>query len=224
MNEAVRHMPATTQAADGLPRRRWTFDEIVHLTELGVFGGIDRPRERFELIGGEIVPLSPKGNRHEWLKKELLRHWLKQAAADVDIISETTLRFSDVGFVEPDIFIWPRSIPLADIACNTALLLVEIADASFSFDTNTKTKLYASLGLRESRQAWRQRSPCAWPISGCSRSDCSCIVVILAVRWTIWLLIPICSLAAGPVTSPHRNPGSARAAIFRASLRVNCHV
>jgi Uma2 family endonuclease len=149
MNEAVRHMPATTQAADGLPRRRWTFDEIVHLTELGVFGGIDRPRERFELIGGEIVPLSPKGNRHEWLKKELLRHWLKQAAADVDIISETTLRFSDVGFVEPDIFIWPRSIPLADIACNTALLLVEIADASFSFDTNTKTKLYASLGLRE---------------------------------------------------------------------------
>jgi Uma2 family endonuclease len=121
----------------------------VHLTELGVFGGTDRPRERFELIGGEIVPMSPKGNRHEWLKKELLRHWIRLASPDFDVIPETTLRFSDVGFVEPDIYIWPRSIPLADIACSTALLLVEIADSSFSFDTHTKTKLYGSLGLRE---------------------------------------------------------------------------
>ena len=129
MNEAVRPSPATTQAADGLPRRRWTFDEIVHLTELGVFGGTDRPRERFELIGGEIVPMSPKGNRHEWLKKELLRHWIRLASSDFDVIPETTLRFSDIGFVEPDIYIWPRSIPLAEIACSTALLLVEIADS-----------------------------------------------------------------------------------------------
>ncbi len=149
MNEAVRPSPATTQAADGLPRRRWTFDEIVHLTELGVFGGTDRPRERFELIGGEIVPMSPKGNRHEWLKMELMRHLVRSAPPDMCVIPETTLRFSDIGFVEPDIFIWPRSIPLADIACSTALLLVEIADSSFSFDTHTKTKLYGSLGLRE---------------------------------------------------------------------------
>ncbi len=149
MNEVVRFMPATTQAADGLPRRCWTFDEIVHLTELGVFGGNDRPRERFELIGGEIVPMSPKGNRHEWLKMELLRHLIRIAPSDLCVIPETTLRFSDIGFVEPDIFVWPRSIPLADIACPSALLLVEIADSSFSFDTTTKTKLYAGLGLRE---------------------------------------------------------------------------
>ena len=149
MNELVRRFPATTQAAEGLPRRCWTFDEIVHLTELGVFGGNDRPRERFELIGGEIVPMSPKGNRHEWLKKELLRHLIRIAPDSIDVIPETTLRFSDTGFVEPDVFVWPRNIPLEDIACPSALLLVEIADSSFSFDTTTKTKLYAGLGLRE---------------------------------------------------------------------------
>lgn len=149
MNEALRPSPATTRAADGLPRRRWTLAEIEHLTELGLFGGIDRPRERFELIGGEIVPMSPKGNRHEWLKMELLRHLIRIAPPDLCVIPETTLRYSDAGFVEPDIFIWPRAIPLAEIACPSALLLIEIADSSFSFDTTTKTKLYAGLGLRE---------------------------------------------------------------------------
>ena len=48
MNQLVRdlHSP-TTQAAEGLPRRRWSVAEIEVLSEQGVFGGLDRPRERF---------------------------------------------------------------------------------------------------------------------------------------------------------------------------------
>lgn len=60
MNQHLSPSPDTTQPAEGLPRRRWTLAEIEALTEQGVFGGTDRPRERFELIGGEIVPTSPK--------------------------------------------------------------------------------------------------------------------------------------------------------------------
>ncbi len=152
MNQPVRDLhPPTTQAAEGLPRRRWTVAEIERLSELGVFGGHDdRPRERFELIGGEIVPMSAKGNRHEILKKELQRHWYPWVASvEIDLATETTLRYAPDSFLEPDFLFWPRSIPLADISCPTALLLVEVADSSMAYDTGRKARIYAGLGLRE---------------------------------------------------------------------------
>jgi Uma2 family endonuclease len=54
-----------------MPRLRWTLAEFERLTELGVFTEDDR----IELIGGELVPMSPKGNRHENLKA-LLSDWV----------------------------------------------------------------------------------------------------------------------------------------------------
>ena len=63
MNEIPRVPKArpTTQVADGVPRLRWTFAEFERLAELGFFTEDDR----IELIGGELVPMAPKGNRHE---------------------------------------------------------------------------------------------------------------------------------------------------------------
>ena len=53
-----------TTAAEGLPRRRFTVAEV----EAMVAAGVMKEDERVELIGGELVPMSPKGNRHEIVK------------------------------------------------------------------------------------------------------------------------------------------------------------
>jgi hypothetical protein len=57
MNEQLRpaSLPGTTQAAEGLPRRRWSVAEIREM----VAKGIILEDERFELTGGEVVPMSP---------------------------------------------------------------------------------------------------------------------------------------------------------------------
>ena len=47
-----------TMAAEGLPRRRFTVAEV----EAMVAAGVMEEDERVELIGGELVPMSPKGN------------------------------------------------------------------------------------------------------------------------------------------------------------------
>jgi Uma2 family endonuclease len=60
----------TTRAADGLPRWRWTTAELLRMVQLGV---IDED-ERIELIGGEIVPMSPAGRVHEVVADELARY------------------------------------------------------------------------------------------------------------------------------------------------------
>jgi hypothetical protein len=45
----------TTSAAEGLPRRRFTVAEV----EAMVAAGVVEEDERVELIGGELVPMSP---------------------------------------------------------------------------------------------------------------------------------------------------------------------
>jgi Uma2 family endonuclease len=148
MNEHLRpnRLPATTQAAEGLPRRRWTVAEI----EAMVAQGIILEDERFELVGGEVVPMSPKGIRHEIVKRALQQHWFPLiAGSPVDLITETTLYIGVDEFREPDFLFWPRSIPLGDVTPASALLIVEVADTSLRYDLRTKAPVYARLGVPE---------------------------------------------------------------------------
>jgi Uma2 family endonuclease len=148
MNEHLRpaSLPGTTQAAEGLPRRRWSVAEI----EAMVVKGIILEDERFELIGGEVVPMSPKGNRHELVKKALQQYWFPLIAGSaVDLVTETTLRVAKDEFFEPDFLFWPRSIALADVTAASALLIVEVADTSLGYDLGMKALAYARLGQPE---------------------------------------------------------------------------
>ena len=148
MNEHLRpaRLPTTTQAAEGLPRRRWSVAEI----EAMVTKGIILEDERFELIGGEVVPMSPKGNRHEVVKAALQQHWFPLiVGSPVNLITETTLYISDDEFREPDFLFWPRTIPLGNVTASSALLIVEVADTSLDYDLGEKASAYARLGLPE---------------------------------------------------------------------------
>jgi Uma2 family endonuclease len=87
-----------TSAAEGLPRRRFTVAEV----EAMVAAGVMEEDERVELIGGELVPMSPKGNHHEVLKTALLRRWYRLAPDHLDLTPETTFRLSEDTYLEPD--------------------------------------------------------------------------------------------------------------------------
>jgi Uma2 family endonuclease len=146
MNEHIRQpIPATSQAAEGLPRRSWTMAEI----EAMVAAGIIAENERFELIGGEIVPMSPKGAFHETVKKELNRSWIKHIPDHVDMATETTFRLGERDFLEPDFVFWPRALGIRGLKPEVVQLVVEIADSSLAWDMGRKATIYAGLGLPE---------------------------------------------------------------------------
>jgi Uma2 family endonuclease len=134
-----------TSAAEGLPRRRFTVAEV----EAMVAAGVMEEDERVELIGGELVPMSPKGIRHEVLKKALLRIWYRVASDDIDLVPETTFRLSEDTYLEPDVIIYPRTSGLRGLTGANVLLIVEIADSSLRYDVGRKAALYASFGIRE---------------------------------------------------------------------------
>lgn len=101
----------STRAADGLPRRVWTVADI----EAMLAAGIISDQERFELIGGEVVPMSPKGARHEMVKVELNRHFQTTVGDGLSVAQETSLRLDATCMLEPDFLVYPRYLAPADV-------------------------------------------------------------------------------------------------------------
>jgi Uma2 family endonuclease len=134
-----------TSAAEGLPRRRFTVAEV----EAMVAAGVMEEDERVELIGGELVPMSPKGIQHEVVKRALLDQWIRARPDEVRLASETTFRLSEDTYLEPDVVIYPRTSGLRGLTGANVLLVVEIADSSLRYDIGRKAALYASFGIRE---------------------------------------------------------------------------
>jgi Uma2 family endonuclease len=134
-----------TSAAEGLPRRRFTVAEV----EAMVAAGVMEEDERVELIGGELVPMSPKGNQHEVVKRALVDRWIRARPDDCHLIQETTFRLSDDTYLEPDVVAYPRTVGLKGLTGTNVLLVVEIADPSLRYDMGRKAALYASFGVRE---------------------------------------------------------------------------
>jgi Uma2 family endonuclease len=137
--------PRVTRAAEGLPRRRFTVAEVEAMVEAGILDD----DERVELIGGELVPMSPKGSRHEVVKSFLVDRWIRQRPSSVRLTQETTFRLAEDTYLEPDIVIYPRESGLLALSASNVLLVVEIADSSRRYDMGRKAKLYAGFGIRE---------------------------------------------------------------------------
>jgi Uma2 family endonuclease len=153
MRNSAMKLPPTTQEAEGLPRRRFTVAELEQMTELGIL----LEDERLELIGGEVVPMSPKGARHEALKMELNELWMRIKPGALRLLQETTFRLSQDTYLEPDFIVWPREAgarpsaahEIRGLNAETALLAVEIADSSLAYDLGRKASVYARYGVRE---------------------------------------------------------------------------
>jgi Uma2 family endonuclease len=134
-----------TSAAEGLPRRRFTVAEV----EAMVAAGVMEEDERVELIGGELVPMSPKGSRHEAIKIALVDRWIRARPDNCWLAQETTFRLSEDTYLGPDIVIYPRASGVIGVSRSNVLLVVEIADSSLRYDIGRKAALYASFGIRE---------------------------------------------------------------------------
>jgi Uma2 family endonuclease len=144
MNVPLTTVPIT-RAAEGLERRAFTVRDVIRMVETGVLGR----DERFELIGGEIVPMSPKGIRHERLKLWLNENLVRGLSDAYQTIPETTFYLSDDTFIEPDFVFHPRDSGLENLSPETCLLAIEIADSSLTYDLGRKAKLYAEFGIKE---------------------------------------------------------------------------
>lgn len=126
--------------------RRWTRQEYEHLAELGVLG----PDERVELVEGEIVEVPPQESLHTTgvrLAEDALRAVYPPG---FDIRGQFPLALGEWSEPEPDVAVVegsPRDF--AHAHPTSAVLVVEISDATLAFDRETKASVYAGAGIPE---------------------------------------------------------------------------
>ena len=83
---------AVTRAADGLPRRAFTVEDIHRMIEAGIFS----EDERFELIEGDLVMMSPKHVAHERIKHLLNMALVRAAPAGTFVGIAATLQLARI--------------------------------------------------------------------------------------------------------------------------------
>ena len=147
MNEYVhpQSIRNSTQAAEGFPRWRWTVADVRKAIEAGILDSDDP----FELIGGEIVPMAAKGNRHSRVCAELNMHWGGKRPKHIKFGAEAPIELSEIDWPEPDFLFHPATISLDVLTGNSVSLIVEVSDSSVYKDLNLKASRYAQFGVRE---------------------------------------------------------------------------
>ncbi|MDP2793728.1 MAG: Uma2 family endonuclease [Sulfurisoma sp.] len=125
---------------------RFSRQQYEQMIDADVFG----PEDRLELLDGEIVEMAPQKSRHATAVR-LLENVLSRAFGDgCDIRSQLPLSLSERSEPEPDIAVVrgsPRDYRDAHPA--TALMIVEVSDATRGYDRGRKLVAYAQAGIGE---------------------------------------------------------------------------
>jgi Uma2 family endonuclease len=141
-------LPAIMQTV--ITRRPFSVEEYYRMAEAGVLA----EDERVELIEGEIIAMSPIGNRHMVCVNRL--NWmfsgLVGGAAIVSV--QNPIRLDHYSAPQPDIALlkfrddFYSQLPPAP---SDLLLVVEVSDTTLDYDRRIKIPLYATAGIPE---AW----------------------------------------------------------------------
>lgn len=131
-------------------RRRFTIDEYQRMGEAGIFKNDDR----VELIDGEIIQVSPIGQRHAGCVDRLNRILVTRLGELAIVRVQGPIDIPPHSEPEPDITVLR---PRADFYTSgqyhpgpeETLLVVEVSDTTLAFDRGVKLRLYARSGVPE---------------------------------------------------------------------------
>jgi Uma2 family endonuclease len=133
-----------------IQRHYFSVEDYYRMADAGVFP----PNARIELIDGEVIEMSPIGNRHAGSVNRL-GTLLGRETGDFAIVAvQNPVRLNDFSEPQPDIaLLRPRDdfYSSAHPAPEDVLLIIEIADTTVEYDRRVKMPLYARAGIPE---AW----------------------------------------------------------------------
>lgn len=125
---------------------RFSREQYERMIDAGVFG----PEDRLELLDGEIIEMAPQKSRHATAVRLLERVLGLAFGQNFDVRSQLPLQLSEHSEPEPDIAVVigsPRDYRDAHPA--TAVLVVEVSEATRTYDRGRKLSAYARAGIPE---------------------------------------------------------------------------
>lgn len=159
---------ALTRAADGLPRRAFTVDDIRRMVDVGVLG----EDERFELVEGDLVMMAAKGYSHEIIKSALNLAVVRALPDGMTMGVEMSIELNRNTILEPDLAVFKRAslsksaASFSHVSSGELLLAIEVAASSLAYDRGLKAHLYARHRVHEfwvvdanERVTWIHKEP-----------------------------------------------------------------
>ena len=129
-------------------RHRFSVEDYQRMVEAGVFG----EDQRLELVQGEVLEMAPIGSWHAAVVDWLSRHFWHCAGSHAHIRIQNPVALPPDSEPQPDIAVLaPRADGYAGAhpGPEAVRLLVEVAEASSTFDLGAKAALYAAAGIPE---------------------------------------------------------------------------
>jgi Uma2 family endonuclease len=129
------------QAPAALKRWRWTLEDYHLLGRFGILG----EDERVELIDGEIVQMSPIGDRHVAGVAKAQAPFGRRVPEACIVTVQSPLRLEQRYEPMPDVVVLkPRAdFYVHGIRPDDVLLVIEVADSSVAYDRGAKALIYA---------------------------------------------------------------------------------
>ncbi len=149
----ARRNPEPKEPSAGVGLRLFTTAEYHAMAEAGIFA----EDERIELIGGEIVRMTPIGSQHAGCVKSLNRLLIRGLGDRALVGVQDPIFLDDVSEPQPDVAVLRSrddSYRSAHPRPADVLLVVEVADSSLQYDRTVKLPHYAKAGIPE---AWLVR-------------------------------------------------------------------
>ena len=129
-------------------RRLFTVDDYYRMAEVGIL----RPEDRVELIDGEIIEMSPIGNRHAGCVNRATELFMDLFRPTATITVQNPVRLNKYNEPVPDLIVAKRRLDFYSLHHPTpedVFFVVEVADTSLRKDRNLKLPVYARLGIPE---------------------------------------------------------------------------
>ena len=135
-------------------RGPFTVESYQRLAELGVLGENDR----VELIDGQVVEMTPIGDRHASCVRRLYDWFAHHALALAIIDVQNPVVLGANNAPQPDLALLKRRADgyRQHPRARDVLLVIEVADTTLAYDRDVKIPLYARAGIPE---AWLVNLP-----------------------------------------------------------------
>ncbi len=125
---------------DGVQLRGLKRVEFEALVDTGVMEG-----KPVELLGGELITMSPQGSRHSFVIKALNRQLAPLMGQALDVGVQVPLAIDDESLPEPDISVTDPAT--RDAHPTSAHAVIEVAVTSQTYDLQHKAPRYAAAGV-----------------------------------------------------------------------------
>jgi Uma2 family endonuclease len=128
-------------------KKLFTVEEYYRMADAGILA----QDARTELVGGEVIQMSPMGSSHAWAITRATHLFIESLREKAQVRVQLPLRIDSFSELEPDLCLvnpalnYERRHPgPADV-----FLVMEIAVASLSYDRDIKLPIYAAAQIPE---------------------------------------------------------------------------